>query len=107
MTALEAKKAADKFNLDLYNRTLEKVTEYINKRVEEAAYRGNYSFISRAIDEDLAIALEKRELRELFKDSDLQEELKRQFKEKGFCVKIENVYNIGTAFMQVSWREPC
>lgn len=106
MTALEAKKAADNFNLDLYKRTLERAIEYINKRVEEAAYRGNYSFISRAIDKDLSITLGKRELRELFKNPDLQEELSRQLKEKGFCLKIENAYNIDTASMQVSWKEP-
>lgn len=107
MTALEAKKAADEFNLDLCKTTLEKVTEYINKRVEEAAYRGNYSFISRAIDDDLTIALGKRGMVKLFQNSDLQTELKKQFKEKGFCVKLENVNNIGTAFMEVSWKEPC
>lgn len=106
MTALEAKKAADNFNLDLYKKTLEKITKYINKRIEEAAYRGSYDFIARAIDDDLVTALGVRETRELFKNFDLQKELKRQFKEKGFCIKIENGNNIGMAFMQVSWREP-
>lgn len=41
MTALEAKRAADNFNQDLFKRTIEKATEYLDKKIEEAAYQGN------------------------------------------------------------------
>ena len=41
MTALEAKRAADNSNQDLFKRTMEKAAEYLNKKIEEAAYQGN------------------------------------------------------------------
>ena len=44
MTALEAKRTEDDFNQDLFKRTMEKATEYLNKKIEEAAYRGSYEF---------------------------------------------------------------
>ena len=51
MTALEAKRAADNFNQDLFKRTIEKVIEYLNKKIEEAAYQGNYEFYLKSNDE--------------------------------------------------------
>lgn len=44
MTALEAKRVADAFNQDLFRGTMEKATEYLNKKIEEAACQGNYEF---------------------------------------------------------------
>lgn len=35
MTALEAKRAADNFNQDLFKRTMEKVTEYLNTKLQK------------------------------------------------------------------------
>ena len=106
MTALEAKRAADKFNQDLFKRTMEKVAEYLNKKIEEVAYQGNYEFYLKSNDELLITAIGEREVFELFRNIDLQKELKKQFKEKGFCIRIENKSNIGMAFIQISWREP-
>ena len=106
MTALEAKRVADNFNQDLFKRTMEKTTEYLNKKIEEAAYRGSYEFYLESDDKLLITAIGEREVFELFSNIDLQKELKKQFKEKGFCIRIENRSNIGMAFIQISWREP-
>ena len=106
MIALEAKRAADAFNQDLFKSTMEKATEYLNKKIEEAAYRGSYEFYLESDDKLLIAAIGEREVFELFRNIDLQKELKKQFKEKGFCIRIENKSNIGMAFIQISWREP-
>ena len=105
MTALEAKRATDNFNLDLYKRTLEKVTGYTNKRIEEAAYRGSYEFYLKSDDELLITAIGEREVLELFRNVDLREELEKQFKASGFLVSFEKVYE--KIYITVSWREPC
>lgn len=106
MTALEAKRAADAFNQDLFKRTMEKATEYLNKKIEETAYRGSYEFYLESDDKLLITAIGEREVFELFWNIDLQKELKKQFKEKGFCIRIENRSDIGMAFIRISWREP-
>lgn len=104
MTALEAKKAADNFNLDLYKRTLEKTTEYLNKRIEEAAYQGNYEFYLKSDDKLLITTIGEREVFELFKNIDLQKELKEQFRVDGFLVGFDKGYE--RAYVRISWREP-
>ena len=104
MTALEAKKAADNFNLDLYKRTLERATECINKRIEEAAYRGSYEFYLESDNKFLITAIGEREVRELFQNIDLQKELKKQFRVDGFLVSFDKGYE--RDYVRVSWREP-
>ena len=104
MTALEAKRAADNFNQDLFKRTMEKVTEYLNKKIEEAAYQGNYEFYLKSNDELLITIIGEREVFELFKNIDLQEELKKQFRVDGFLVSFNKGYE--RAYVIVSWREP-
>lgn len=66
MTALEAKRAADNFNQDLFKRTMEKAAEYLNKKIEEAAYRGSYELYLESNDELLITAIGEREVFELF-----------------------------------------
>jgi Leu/Phe-tRNA-protein transferase len=104
MTALEAKRAADNFNQDLFKRTMEKVTEYLNKKIEEAAYQGNYEFYLKSNDELLITTIGEREVFELFKNIDLQKELKKQFRVDGFLVSFDKGYE--RAYVIVSWREP-
>lgn len=107
MTALEAKRAADKFNLDLYNSVLNKANKYIESRIERVAPCGDYDFNVSSIDTDLVMDLGgKRETQELFRNSGLQKQLKKQFGEKGFRIRFENDREINVAFMTVSWREP-
>ena len=106
MTALEAKRAADKFNLDLYNSVLNKTSKYIESQIERFAPYGNYDFCARSIDDGLIIALGKREVQELFQNSNLQKKIKKQFGEKGFRVRFENDREINVAFIIVSWRMP-
>lgn len=103
MTALEAKRAADNFNQDLFKRTMEKVTEYLNKKIEEAACQGNYEFYLRS-DELLITTIGEREVFELFKNIDLQKELKEQFRVDGFLVDFDKGYE--RDYVKVSWREP-
>lgn len=103
MTALEAKRAADNFNLDLYKRTIEKATEYLNKQIEEVAYRGSYEFYLESDNKLLITAIGEREVLELFQNIDLQKELKKQFRANGFLVNFDKGY--GSAYMKVSWRE--
>lgn len=104
MTALEAKRAADNFNQDLFKRTMEKATEYLNKKIEEAAYRGSYEFYLESDDKLLIKAIGEREVLELFQDIDLQNELKKQFKVDGFLVSFNKGYE--RTYVKVSWREP-
>lgn len=104
MTALEAKRAADDFNQDLFKRTLEKATEYLNKRIEEAAYRGSYDFYIKSDNDNLITALGEREAIELFHNSDLQKELKKQFRVDGFLVSFDKGYE--RDYLRISWREP-
>ena len=104
MTALEAKRAADNFNQDLFKRTMEKVTEYLNKKIEEAAYQGNYEFYLKLDDELLITTIGEREVLELCKNIDLQKELKKQFRVDGFLVSFDKGYEID--YVKVSWREP-
>lgn len=104
MTALEAKRAADNFNQDLFKRTMEKVTEYLNKKIEEAAYQGNYEFYLKLDDELLITTIGEREVLELCKNIDLQKELKKQFRIDGFLVSFNKGYE--RDYVQVSWREP-
>lgn len=107
MTALEAKRVADKFNLDLYNNVLNKTSKYIESQIERFALCGDYDFCARSIDDDLIMDLGgKREVQELFRNSDLQKELKKRFEEKGFRVRFENNREINITFMIVSWRMP-
>lgn len=106
MTALEAKRAADNFNQDLYNSVLNKISKYIESRIGRSASLGNYDFCARSIDDDLIIVLGKREVQELFQNSNLQKEIKKQFGEKGFRIRFENDREISVAFMIVSWRMP-
>lgn len=106
MTALEAKRAADKFNLDLYNSVLNKTSKYIESQIERFVLHGDYDFCARSIDDDLIMALGKREVQELFQNSSLQKEIKKQFGEKGFRIRFENDREISVAFMIVSWRIP-
>lgn len=106
MTALEAKRAADNFNQDLYNSVLNKISKYIESRIERSAPLGNYDFCARSIDDDLIIVLGKREVQELFQNSNLQKEIKKQFGEKGFRIRFENDREVNVAFMIVSWRMP-
>ena len=84
MTALEAKRTADNFNQELFRRALEKTTKYFNKQIEENAYQGSYEFCIRSDNDDLIIAVGKREIFELFHNPDLQKELKKQFRTDGF-----------------------
>lgn len=104
MTALEAKRAADNFNQDLFKRTMEKVTEYLNKKIEEAAYQGNYEFYLKLDDELLITTIGEREVFELLKNIDLQKELKKQFRVDGFLVSFDKGYE--RDYVKVSWREP-
>ena len=104
MTALEAKRAADNFNQDLFKRTMEKVTEYLNKKIEEAAYQGNYEFYLKLDDELLITTIGEREVLELCKNIDLQKELKKQFRVDGFLVSFDKGYE--RDYVKVSWREP-
>lgn len=104
MTALEAKRAADNFNQDLFKRTMEKVTEYLNKKIEEAAYQGNYEFYLKLDDELLITTIGEREVLELCKNIDLQKELKKQFRIDGFLVSFNKGYE--RDYVKVSWREP-
>lgn len=104
MTALEAKRAADNFNQDLFKRTMEKVTEYLNKKIEETAYQGNYEFYLKSDDELLITTIGEREVFELFRNINLQKELKNQFKIGGFLVGFDKGYE--RAYVKVSWREP-
>lgn len=104
MTALEAKRAADNFNQDLFKRTIEKTTEYLNKKIEEAAYQGNYEFYLKSDDKLLITTIGEREVFELFKNIDLQKELKKQFRVDGFLVGFDEGYE--RAYVTVSWREP-
>lgn len=104
MTALEAKRAADNFNQDLFKRTMEKAAEYLNKKIEEAAYQGNYEFYLKSDDELLITAIGEREVFELFRNIDLQKELKKWFKVDGFLVSFDKGYE--RAYVKVSWREP-
>lgn len=84
MTALEAKRAADNFNLDLYNSVLNKISKYVESRIERSAPLGNYDFCARSIDDDLIIVLGKREVQELFQNSNLPKEKKKKwFWQKG------------------------
>lgn len=106
MTALEAKRAADNFNQDLYNSVLNKISKYIESRIERSTPLGNYDFCVRSIDDDLIIVLGKREVQELFQNSNLQKEIKKQFGEKGFHIRFENDREVNVAFMIVSWRMP-
>ena len=85
MTALEAKRAADNFNQDLYNSVLNKISKYIESRIERSAPLGNYDFCARSIDDDLIIVLGKREVQELFQNSNLQKKRKRN----GFGRKVD------------------
>lgn len=104
MTALEAKKAADNFNQDLFKRTLEKATEYLNWRIEVAACHGSYEFSVKSNDDYLITALGEREAIELFCNSDLQKELKKQFRVDGFLVNFDKGYE--NDYLKVGWREP-
>lgn len=104
MTALEAKRAADNFNLDLYKRTLEKTAEYLNKQIEEAAYRGSYEFYLESDNKLLITAIGEREVLELFQNVDLQKELKKRFRVDGFLVSFDKGYE--RDYVRVSWREP-
>lgn len=106
MTALEAKRSADKFNLDLYNSVLNKTSKYIESQIERFAPQGYYDFCARSIDDGLIMALGRREVQELFQNPNLQKEIKKQFREKGFYVKFENNREISVALMIVSWRTP-
>ena len=106
MTALEAKRAADNFNQDLYNSVLNKISKYFESLIERSAPLGNYDFCARSIDDDLIIVLGKREVQELFQNSNLQKEIKKQFGEKGFHIRFENDREVNVAFMIVSWRMP-
>lgn len=106
MTALEAKRTADKFNLDLYNSVLNKTSKYIESQIERFAPHGDYDFCARSIDDGLIMALGRREVQELFQNSNLQKEIKKRFGEKGFRVKFENNCEISVALMIVSWRTP-
>lgn len=94
MTALEAKRAADNFNQDLFRRALEKTTKYFNKQIEENAYQGSYEFYIRSGNDDLIIAVGKREIFELFHNPDLQKELKKQFRTDGFLVNFDKGYEV-------------
>jgi hypothetical protein len=104
MTALEAKRAADNFNQDLFRRALEKTTKYFNKQIEENAYQGSYEFCIRSDNDDLIIAVGKREIFELFHNPDLQKELKKQFRTDGFLVNFDKGYE--QDYVRISWREP-
>lgn len=84
MTALEAKRAADKFNLDLYNSVLNKTSKYIESQIERFAPLGDYDFCTRSIDDDLIMALGRREVQELFQNSNLQKEIKKAIWRKRF-----------------------
>lgn len=104
MTALEAKRAADNFNQDLFKKTMEKAIKYLDKRIEEAAYRGSYEFYIKSDDSNLTVAIGEREVFELFHNIDLQKELKKRFKVDGFSVSFDKGYE--KDFVKVSWREP-
>lgn len=104
MTALEAKRVADAFNQDLFRGTMEKATEYLNKKIEEAACQGNYEFYLKQDDELLITTIGEREVFELFRNTDLQKELKKQFRVDGFLISFEKGYE--RAYVKVSWREP-
>lgn len=104
MTALEAKRTADNFNQELFKRTLEKTTKYFNKEIEEAACQGSYDFCIKSDSDYLIMALGQRETIELFHNSDLQKEIKKQFRVDGFLVNFEKGYE--RDYVRVSWREP-
>lgn len=104
MTALEAKRAADNFNQDLFKRTMEKATEYLNKEIEEAAYRGGYKLYLESDNKLLIMAIGEREAFELFRNIDLQKELEKQFRTDGFLVSFDKGYERN--YVKVSWREP-
>lgn len=104
MTALEAKRTADNFNQELFKRTLEKTTKYFNKEIEEAAYQGGYEFCIKSDNNCLITALGQKETIELFHNSDLQKEIKKQFRVDGFLVNFEKGYE--RDYVRVSWREP-
>lgn len=104
MTALEAKRTADNFNQELFRRTFEKTIKYFNKQIEEAACQGSYEFCIKSDNDYLIIALGQKETIELFHNSDLQKEIKKQFRVNGFLVNFEKGYE--RDYVRVSWREP-